>query len=40
MDTCAGSFKSLGDIDDEITHLFKFIDYIHVIDTRPVVLAG
>ena len=27
------SFEILGDIDDEVSHLFKFVDDIHVVDT-------
>ena len=35
----AGSFKGLGNIYYEVTHLFQFIHYVHIIDTCLVILA-
>ena len=39
-DTCAGSFKCLGNIDYEVAHPFQFIQYVNVIYTGLVVLPG
>ena len=34
-----GSFKVLRDIDHEVSHLFKFVYYIHIVNTCLIVLS-